>query len=150
MSKPFLRAGAICSTVASDGMHKPMPVMRSAELGAGTHRPGLPRSPRPFGTALGPVNRFLTTGFLPPPFREQMQLPWTERDQRQFDLLIELVAAVNRRLPGPVSRFPFNVSLHELRLRMLRNRLIQVGRTVTPRPVREIKIFLPNGAWYPP
>jgi uncharacterized protein (DUF2236 family) len=23
--------------------------------------------PRPFGTALGPVNRFLTTGFLPPP-----------------------------------------------------------------------------------
>jgi uncharacterized protein (DUF2236 family) len=75
------------------------------------------------------VNRFLTTGFLPPPFREQMQLPWTERDQRQFDLLIELVAAVNRRLPGPVSRFPFNVSLHELRLRMLRNRLIQVAGT---------------------
>jgi uncharacterized protein (DUF2236 family) len=30
--------------------------------------------PRPFGTALGPVNQFLTTGFLPPPFREQMQL----------------------------------------------------------------------------
>jgi uncharacterized protein (DUF2236 family) len=79
--------------------------------------------PRPFGTALGPVNRFLTTGFLPPPFREQLQLPWTERDQRQFDLLIQLVASVNRLVPAPVSRFPFNVSLHELRLQMMRDRL---------------------------
>src|ERR1700733_5486616 len=79
--------------------------------------------PRPFGTALGPLNRFLTTGFLPPPFREQMQLPWTERDQRQFDLLIQLLAPVNRLLPAPVSRFPFNVGLHELRLRMMRDRL---------------------------
>ena len=80
--------------------------------------------PRPFGTALGPLNRFLTTGFLPPPFREQMQLPWTERDQELFDFLIELVAAVNRLLPAPVSRFPFNASLHELRLQMIRNRLL--------------------------
>ncbi len=79
--------------------------------------------PRPFGTALAPLNRFLTTGFLPPPFREQMQLDWTERDQRQFDLLIEMIASVNRLLPAPVTRFPFNASLHELRLRMIRNRL---------------------------
>ena len=84
--------------------------------------------PRPFGAALGPVNRFLTTGFLPPPFREQMQLPWTERDQRRFDLLIQLIASVNRLLPAPVSRFPFNVSLHELRRRMMRDRL----NTVVP------------------
>ena len=62
--------------------------------------------PRPFGTALGPVNRFLTTGFLPPPFREQMQLPWTERDQRQFDLLIRMVASVYRLLPAPVGAVP--------------------------------------------
>ena len=98
--------------------------------------------PRPFGTALGPVNRFLTTGFLPPPFREQMQLPWTERDQRQFDLLIQLVASVNHLLPAPVSRFPFNASLQELRLQMIRNRLMKLERTVIPRSVREIKIFL--------
>jgi uncharacterized protein (DUF2236 family) len=98
--------------------------------------------PWPFGTALGPVNRFLTTGFLPPPFRDQMQLPWTERDQELFDLLIQLVASVNRLLPAPVSRFPFNVSLHELRLRMVRNRLRQVGRTVTPPSVQEIKNFI--------
>jgi uncharacterized protein (DUF2236 family) len=92
--------------------------------------------PWPFGTALGPLNRFLTTGFLPPPFREQMRLPWTERDQELFDFLIQLVAAANRLLPAPVSRFPFNASLHELRLQMIRNRLMSLGRTVTPRSVR--------------
>jgi len=82
--------------------------------------------PRPFGTALGPVNRFLTTGFLPPPFREQMQLHWTERDQRQFDFLIRVVASVNRLLPAPVSRFPFNACLQDLRVQMLRDRLMQL------------------------
>jgi hypothetical protein len=61
-----------------------------------------------------------------------MRLPRTERDQELF----ELVAAANRLLPAPVSRFPFNVSLHELRLQMIRNRLMSLGRTVTPRSVR--------------
>jgi uncharacterized protein (DUF2236 family) len=103
--------------------------------------------PRPFGTALGPVNRFLTTGFLPPPFREQMQLHWTERDQCQFDFLLRMVASVNRLLPAPVARFPFNASLQELRLRMMRNRLRQLRLTVTPRSVREIKDLIPNGPW---
>ncbi len=82
--------------------------------------------PRPFGVALGPANRFLTTGFLPPAFREQMQLPWTEDDQRQFDLVIRIVASVYRLLPAPAARFPFNASLHELRLRMMRERLVSL------------------------
>lgn len=82
------------------------------------------------------MNRFLATGFLPPPFREQMQLTWTGRDQELFDFLIQLAAAANRLLPAPVSRFPFNTSLHELRLQMIRNRLVSLGRTVTPRSVR--------------
>ena len=59
-----------------------------------------------------------------------MQLPWTERDQRQFDFLIQTVASVNRLLPAPVSRFPFNASLQELRLQMIRNRLMQLERTL--------------------
>jgi uncharacterized protein (DUF2236 family) len=79
--------------------------------------------PRPFGVTLGPANRFLTTGFLPPPFREQMRLQWTEGDQRQFEVLIRMVATVYRLLPASVARFPFNASLHELRLRMMRDRL---------------------------
>ena len=68
--------------------------------------------------ALGPVNRFLTTGFLPPPFREQMRLRWTRRDQRQFELLMRTMASVNRVLPAPISRFPFNACLQDLRTRI--------------------------------
>lgn len=74
--------------------------------------------PRPLSVAFGPLNRFLTTGFLPPPFRDQMQLPWTERDQRQFQAVMQLIAAINRLLPPPVRRFPFNACLHSLRARI--------------------------------
>lgn len=74
--------------------------------------------PRPLAVALAPLNQFLTTGFLPPPFREQMQLPWTAGDQRRFETMIRLVAAVNRLLPAPARRFPFNACLLDLRTRM--------------------------------
>ena len=73
--------------------------------------------PRPFSVAFGPLNPFLTIGFLPPAFREQMGLGWTERDQQAFALLTGAVAAVNRRLPAAVSRFPFNACLQDLRVR---------------------------------
>lgn len=75
--------------------------------------------PGPVSAAFGPVNRFLTIGFLPPPFREQLQVRWTERDQHAFAFLIGMVAVVNRALPGPVARFPFNACLQDLRLRRL-------------------------------
>jgi uncharacterized protein (DUF2236 family) len=87
-------------------------------------RMGLEYLPRPLSTAFGPVNRFLTAGFLPPPFRAQMQVRWTERDQQVFAVLIGLVAVVNRLLPGPVSRFPFNACLQDLRIR----RLVRTGQ----------------------
>jgi uncharacterized protein (DUF2236 family) len=83
--------------------------------------------PRPFGRAFGPVNRFLTTGFLPPTFREQMQLRWTERDQREFLFLMRTVASANRLLPPPVSRFPFNACLQDLRIRIMWNRAFGGG-----------------------
>lgn len=75
--------------------------------------------PRPLSAAFGPVNRFLTAGFLPAPFRAQMQLSWTERDQQVFAALLGLVAVVNGFLPGPVSRFPFNACMQDLRIRRL-------------------------------
>jgi uncharacterized protein (DUF2236 family) len=83
--------------------------------------------PWPFGAAFGPVNRFLTTGFLPPPFREQMQLRWTERDQREFLVVMRTMASVNRLLPPPVSRFPFNACLQDLRIRIMWNRAFGGG-----------------------
>jgi uncharacterized protein (DUF2236 family) len=78
--------------------------------------------PRPFSMAFGPLNRFVTAGFLPPPFREQMQLRWTVRDQREFRFLMGAIAAVNRLLPAPVSRFPFNACLQDLRVRIMWDR----------------------------
>lgn len=66
---------------------------------------------------LGPPHLFLTTGFLPPRFREEMRLPWSDRDQRRFDRLIAVTAAVSRRLPVPVRRFPYNLYLWDMRLR---------------------------------
>jgi uncharacterized protein (DUF2236 family) len=79
--------------------------------------------PRPFSAAFGPVNRFLTIGFLPPLFREQMQVRWTERDQRMFALLMHVIASANRLLPSPVSEFPFNACLQELRMRLMWHRM---------------------------
>jgi uncharacterized protein (DUF2236 family) len=94
--------------------------------------------PRPLCTAFGPANRFLTVGFLPPAFRTQMQVTWTDRDQWLFAVFIRLVALVYRLLPGPLSRFPFNACLQDLRMRRLigsatgRNRLVisNTGRRV--------------------
>jgi uncharacterized protein (DUF2236 family) len=78
--------------------------------------------PRPISVTFGPLNQFVTTGFLPAPFREQMQLRWTEADQRTFRLLMGAIASVNRLLPPPVSRFPFNACLQDLRARILWHR----------------------------
>lgn len=62
-------------------------------------------------------SRFVTTGFLPQRFRDEMKLPWTEHDQQRFDRLLRRVGAVQRRVPGPLRRVPFNVLLWDLRLR---------------------------------
>lgn len=66
---------------------------------------------------LGRPHLFLTTGFLPPRFREEMRLPWSERDQRRFDRLTRATGMVVRRLPAPVRRFPYNFYLWDMRLR---------------------------------
>ncbi len=63
-------------------------------------------------------NRFVTTGFLPPPFREAMRLPWTERDQRRFDRFLRRLGAVDRRLPEALRLFPYNVLLRDVRRRV--------------------------------
>lgn len=62
-------------------------------------------------------SQFLTTGFLPPLFREQMGLPWRDADQRRFDAVIRTVASINRLLPAPARAFPFNACLWDMRLR---------------------------------
>jgi uncharacterized protein (DUF2236 family) len=56
-----------------------------------------------------------------------MQLRWTERNQREFWLLMRTIASVNRLLPPPVSRFPFNACLQDLRVRIMWHRALGGG-----------------------
>jgi len=73
----------------------------------------------------GPLQRrseaialLITTGFLPQRFRDEMQLPWDAKRQKRFNSLMKLVKAVNRVLPGPLRRFPFNWMLTDLNWRI--------------------------------
>ncbi|SFW63073.1 oxygenase MpaB family protein [Amycolatopsis australiensis] len=63
-------------------------------------------------------HRFVTTGFLPQRFRDELRLPWTAADQRRFDTVIAAIGRVTRVLPGPLRRFPFNLCLWDLRRRL--------------------------------
>jgi uncharacterized protein (DUF2236 family) len=76
-------------------------------------RAHLPRALR--GSAR--FNAWITTGFLPPRFRDEMRLPWSPADQQRFERLLRRIGAVQRRLPGVVRRFPFNWLLWDMRVR---------------------------------
>jgi uncharacterized protein (DUF2236 family) len=73
---------------------------------------------------LSPFGRFMTLGYLPEPFRAELGLPWSTRDQRRFDLSIRLYAAWTRRLPRPLRRFPMNAYLADTRRRIRSGRPI--------------------------
>jgi uncharacterized protein (DUF2236 family) len=79
------------------------------------HLPRLLRGSRRF-------NVWVTAGFLPPKFRDEMRLNWSAEDQLRFDRLLRRIGAVQRRLPPVVRRFPFNWFLWDLRLRIRFNR----------------------------
>ncbi|BCI78434.1 oxygenase MpaB family protein [Mycobacterium sp. SMC-18] len=73
----------------------------------------------------GPLQRWfesfsllLTTGFLPQRFRDEMRLPWDAKRQKRFNSVMKVVKAVNRVLPGPLRRFPFNWMLRDLDWRL--------------------------------
>lgn len=61
---------------------------------------------------------FITTGFLPQRFRDEMKLPWGRGRQHQFEALIELLRLVNQLTPKPIRQFPFNVLMADIRWRM--------------------------------
>ncbi|MCX2734230.1 oxygenase MpaB family protein [Saccharopolyspora sp. NFXS83] len=74
--------------------------------------------PRYVSAPLGGFNKFLTTGFLPQRFRDEMRLPWSDRDQRRFDRLMRAMGTVIRRLPPVLRQFPFNYFLWDVRRRI--------------------------------
>ncbi|GAA3392877.1 oxygenase MpaB family protein [Cryptosporangium minutisporangium] len=80
--------------------------------------------PRPFRALFGRYNTFVTTGFLPPEFREQMRLPWDERRQRRFDRLMRTVGTLSKWQPAMVREFPYNYLLWDVRRRIRRGRAL--------------------------
>ena len=72
-------------------------------------------------TLPGPLQRWneelallITTGFLPPRFRDEMRLPWDARRQHRFDRLMALLRTTTRLSPRFVRQFPFNVLLKDV------------------------------------
>jgi uncharacterized protein (DUF2236 family) len=80
--------------------------------------------PRPLARVLGPMHLFLTTGFLPEPFRQELGLEWTPRQQVKFERITHVLGAVNRSLPRPLREFPWNVVEFDTRRRIRRGREI--------------------------
>ena len=80
--------------------------------------------PAPISTILGPSQRLLTLGFLPPAFREELGLPWGPARQRIFDVVIGTAASIERRTPRAVRMFPFNAYLWDFRRRLRTGRPI--------------------------
>ena len=82
----------------------------------------------PFGTPLKPLlrplGRFLTLGWLPEPFRTELGLPWSARQQGRFDARTRRYAALTRRSPRRLREFPMNAYLADARRR------IRAGRPI--------------------
>ena len=60
---------------------------------------------------------FITTGFLPPAFREAMKLAWTDDDQAKFDRLMKRYGRHERLMPRFLRALPFRMLLWDMRLR---------------------------------
>lgn len=73
--------------------------------------------PRPFSWLLGPLHRWLSVGWLPPEFRDLMEMTWTARDQKRFDRLHRWVRLINKLTPRPIRRLGITIYLHDFRLR---------------------------------
>jgi uncharacterized protein (DUF2236 family) len=73
--------------------------------------------PWPTGPLFGGFSRFVTTGFLPPEFRDLMKLGWSDEEQHRFDRFLAVLRVLHRIQPPPLRRFPYNALLWDVRLR---------------------------------
>jgi uncharacterized protein (DUF2236 family) len=73
---------------------------------------------RPLRYVFGPINRFMTTGFLPEPVRVAMDLAWTEQQQRRFDRILRVLGFANRLLPRRVRQLPNAIVMWDFRRRL--------------------------------
>jgi uncharacterized protein (DUF2236 family) len=70
--------------------------------------------PRRLERRLDGINLFITTGFLPQRFRDEMGLPWGASKQRRFNRVMAGLGTINNLMPRFIRRFPFNWMLKDL------------------------------------
>ncbi|MCW2686486.1 MAG: hypothetical protein JWR37_1376 [Mycobacterium sp.] len=80
--------------------------------------------PWPLRLLAGPFNLFATTGFLPTEFRQQMQLPWTARDQRRFERLLSALRIADQVIPQRLWIFGYRLYLWDMRSRARHGRRV--------------------------
>jgi uncharacterized protein (DUF2236 family) len=80
--------------------------------------------PWPLRVLAGPLNLFATTGFLPPEFRAQMRLPWTQSQQRRFEWLLTALRVADRVIPHELWVFGYRLYLRDMRSRARRGKRI--------------------------
>lgn len=71
---------------------------------------------------LGPLHEFMTAGFLPETFRNELGLDWDPRRQRRFESLCRVGVATHRVLPRVAREFPFNLIWWDTQRRYRRGR----------------------------
>ena len=76
--------------------------------------------PAPLSRTFGPFHRFMTIGYLPQRFRDELGAEWNERCQRKFDLVVKTFSWVNDLLPKVLREFPMNVILWDTKRRIRR------------------------------
>ncbi|OBH20128.1 MULTISPECIES: oxygenase MpaB family protein [Mycolicibacter] len=65
----------------------------------------------------GPLNLFATTGFLPPEFRQLMQLDWSASQQRRFEWLLSALRVADRLIPHQAWILGYRAYLWDMRFR---------------------------------
>ncbi len=81
--------------------------------------------PFPVPQIFGRLQQFLSTGWLPPKFREAMKLEWTERDQHRFDRFKAAQRVLHSVVPRPFQNAIWVLNLWDFRFRKaLRMRLV--------------------------
>ncbi|MFC4127976.1 oxygenase MpaB family protein [Nocardia rhizosphaerae] len=72
----------------------------------------------------GGLLQFLTAGFLPPHFREQMGVAWSASDQRRFEHLFLFVGFVNRFIPKFIRFAGTHAMIRDVRRRIRKQKAL--------------------------
>ncbi|NKY85892.1 oxygenase MpaB family protein [Nocardia veterana] len=73
--------------------------------------------PQPIPLLFGRFHRWMVAGLLPQHLRTQMDMPWSDADDRRLARLLHAVGAVEQRVPRQLEMFPVNLYLFDMRMR---------------------------------